>query len=47
MVSNVFFENCSIYEIMWENIVKLGRPQLTVWRTFHVRYVWLQTHSRM
>jgi hypothetical protein len=30
MFSKVFFKNCSIHEIMWENIVKLGRPQLTI-----------------
>jgi hypothetical protein len=21
---------CSIYEIMWKNVVKLGRPQMTI-----------------
>jgi len=30
--SNCFFENHVVYEIMWENIVELGRPQLTIWR---------------
>jgi hypothetical protein len=35
---SIFFllENCTIYEIMWKNIVKWGRPQLAIWRT-HAR----------
>ena len=27
-----FFENCAFYKIMWENIVKPDRPQITIWR---------------
>jgi hypothetical protein len=27
-----FFENFAVCEIMWKNIVELGRPQMTVWR---------------
>ena len=27
-----FFENCTVYEIMWEDIVEQGRPQMTIWR---------------
>jgi hypothetical protein len=27
-----FFENLAIYEIMWNNIVKRGRPQVTILR---------------
>jgi hypothetical protein len=27
-----FFENRAVYEIMWRNIVDLGRPQMTIWR---------------
>jgi len=26
-----FFENRAVYEIMWTNTVKRGRPQVTVW----------------
>jgi len=25
-----FFENRAVYEIMWENIVQQGRPQMTI-----------------
>jgi len=25
-------ENRAVYQIMWENIVKRGRPQMTIWR---------------
>jgi hypothetical protein len=32
-----FFKNCTIYEIMWKNIVQLGRPQMTIWDT-HIPY---------
>jgi len=28
-----FFENRTVYEIMWENVVKRGRPQMAIWRT--------------
>ena len=34
-VSSYFFfsfENRTVYEIMWENIVERGRPQMTIWR---------------
>jgi hypothetical protein len=27
-----FFENRTLYEIMWKNIVEWGRPQMAVWR---------------
>jgi len=27
-----FFEYRAVYEIMWENIVEWGRPQMTIWR---------------
>jgi len=26
-----FFENCVVYEIMWENNVEQDRPRLTIW----------------
>ena len=28
----LFFENRTVYEIMWKNIVEPGWPQMTVWR---------------
>jgi hypothetical protein len=27
-----FFENRAFHEIMWENILERGRPQITIWR---------------
>jgi len=27
-----FFENRTVYEIMWKNIVARGRSQITIWR---------------
>jgi hypothetical protein len=27
-----FFENPSVYEIMWKNIVERSRQQMTIWR---------------
>jgi hypothetical protein len=32
LFSLLFSENHSVYEIMWENMVERGRPQLTIWR---------------
>ena len=32
LFSILFSENHSVYEIMWENMVERGRPQLTIWR---------------
>ena len=32
MLSNFFPENRAVYEIMWKNVVKEGRPQMTTWR---------------
>jgi hypothetical protein len=32
MISNFFFfENLAVYETMWKNAVKPGRPQMTIW----------------
>jgi len=30
--SNYFQKNRAVYDIMWENILERGRPQMTVWR---------------
>ena len=27
-----FLENCTVYEIMWKNIVEPEWPQMTIWR---------------
>ena len=32
MFDNVVFENCAVYEIMWENAVERGRLQTAIWR---------------
>ena len=32
VVSNFFFENRADCEIMWENILERGRPQMAIWR---------------
>jgi len=32
VLSNIFFENRAVYEIMWKNIVERGRPQIVIWR---------------
>jgi hypothetical protein len=26
-----FLENRAVYEVMWKNMVQLGRPQMTIW----------------
>ena len=32
MCNNFFLENCAVYEVTWKNIVRAGRPQMTIWR---------------
>jgi hypothetical protein len=32
LCSITFFDNRTVYEIMWENILQLDRPQMTIWR---------------
>jgi len=32
MLKNFFFENPTVYEIMWKNILVPDRPQMTMWR---------------
>ena len=31
-VQLLFFENRAFYEVMWNNFVERGRPQMTIWR---------------
>jgi hypothetical protein len=31
LVTFFFFLNGAVYEIMWQTIVKLDRPQMTIW----------------
>jgi hypothetical protein len=42
-----FSEKHALYEIMWENVVDLDKPQMTIWRiriaSGHLR---LQTHTQ-
>ena len=33
------FLNCAVYEIMWEIVIKLDRPQMTIWCLRIVRWV--------
>ena len=32
VLSNYIFENRAVCEIMWENIVEVGRTQMVIWR---------------
>jgi hypothetical protein len=32
MFENIFFENLAVYEIMWKNIIKPDKTQMTIWR---------------
>ena len=34
-----FFKSCAVCEIMWKNIVELGRTQMTIWRMRIARWV--------
>jgi hypothetical protein len=42
LLNNFLFENCAVYEKMWKNIVKLDRPQMTIWR-MHI--AWWMTNN--
>jgi len=32
MINYFFPPKIAVYEIMWENTVERGRPQMTIWR---------------
>jgi len=32
LCSVTFFENRTVYEILWKNTVERDRPQMTIWR---------------
>ena len=41
-----FFENLTVYEITWKNIVERGGLQMTIWRMrIHAGYLRLQMHE--
>jgi hypothetical protein len=42
-----FFENRAVYEIMWQNIVEWGKPQMTIWRTRIERWITKATGKRL
>jgi len=47
MFNNFFLENNTVYEIIWKNIIKMGKPQMTKSR---IRIAWCipkatNTHS--
>ena len=39
LLSNFFFENHVVYEIIWKNIVARGRLQMTIWRMRIARWI--------
>jgi len=41
------FENRAVYEIMWQNIVEWGSPQMAIWRLRIARWITeANTHSQ-
>jgi hypothetical protein len=32
VLGRLFFQSRPLYDIMWKSIVKLGKPQITIWR---------------
>jgi hypothetical protein len=36
---SVSLDNRAVYEIMWKNMVELGRPQMTIWRMRIARWI--------
>jgi hypothetical protein len=45
--SLISFENRAIYEIMWKNIVELGRPQMTIWHMHFACWIPEATNTRL
>jgi len=44
----ICFEDRTVYEVMWKNIVEPERPQMTVWPcAFRAGYLRLQTHTHL
>jgi len=44
--SVTFFENLTVYEIMWKNIVEPGRSEMTTWRMRIVCWIPKATNSQ-
>jgi len=44
-ISNIFFLNHAVYEIMWRNIVQPGRPDMTIWRMRIAYWISKDTHT--
>jgi hypothetical protein len=46
--SNVFFENCAVFEIMWKIFEEPGMPQMTIYGAcaLHAGYLRLETHTQ-
>ena len=42
-----FFENHAVYELMWENIAKPDRPQMTIWRVCIARWITKATDTHL
>jgi len=45
---NIFFENHAVFELMWKNIVLLGKLQMKIWRMCIVCWILhaTETHSK-
>jgi hypothetical protein len=39
LCSLIFLENHAVCKIMWENMVKSGRPQTTLWHMYTARWI--------
>jgi len=43
--NNLFLKMCSLYEIMWKNIVESDRPQMTVWHMYIACWITKATNT--
>ena len=46
MFSNLFLENYACYEIMWKNVLELGRPPITIGRMHIACWIPKAAHTR-
>ena len=45
LYSVTFFENRSVFEIMWKNMIEPDRPQMTIWCMHTACWVTKATHT--
>jgi len=45
LCGKIFFENGTVQNILWKNIVERSRPQMIIWRMRIARWITKTTHT--